>query len=369
MNTNFLKNKQLVYLVISQLFSLTGGYIQNVALSAMITETTQGRTKLGLFLFVCYLPVFALSFFTGRLTGRIPPEWVLRITEILLLAMSVLLYIFHDMPYGALLLFGGVWGVIRAFQTPASSSMPRLLCDESGLRNGVSALALAMSVAKAAGPVLSGVLYSYFSYRASFLTNILSYLPSLILLFRLKPERTQNETGETKPKLNAALLTVVFTMSLFGTAYNIIFTGIGEKLGLSKLWFSLFMGLIGVGAALGALIMKKRGGFLFVAPGVSVSLALLSFIEKPPVICAVILFYGLCDYLFFTSAMARIQKDNGKACVSSAMGAYTAVTTGALPLGFLGLGFLSDTLGITAVLWICAAATCGIYIFLFRKMR
>lgn len=364
-----LKNKQLVYLSLSQLCSLTGGYIQNVALSALITENSDGRLKLGLFLFVCYLPVFLLSYFTGKLTKRVSAVKVLYVTEIILLVLSVILAVFCNMPYYMLLVFGGVWGVIRAFQTPASSSMPKLLCEKNELKSGVAVLSFAMSFARALGPILSGVLYTAFGYRASFIANIISYLPSLLLLFKLKPKQADNISQSTKPRLSLPLLVMVFTLSLFGTAYNIIFTGLGAKLELSKLWFSVFMGLVGVGAALGALIMKKDKLFLYASLGISVSAALLSFLKTPVIICFVIVFYGLCDYLFFTSAMTYIQSENDASSVSRAMGAYTAVTTGALPLGFLGLGLLSDNFGITSVLVLSAVSIAFVYILFFGKIR
>lgn len=361
-----LKNRQFVFFALSELFSLSGGYIQSVALSAMITETSDKRLMLGIFLFVCYFPVFALSFFTGKLTRKFSPVTVLRVTEIMLLAMSVLLFVFYKMPYPMLLCFGGVWGVIRAFQTPAAASMPKLLCNDS---SGVALFSFVMSFSRALGPILSGVLYTTLDYRAAFFVNVLSYVPSLFLLFKLKPVTPNSDGAEGKPRLLLPLLVTVFAVSLFGTAYNIIFTGLTQKLDLPRLWFSVFMALVGVGAALGAWFINRDKPALVAALGISAASAALAFLKLPYIIAAVIIVYGACDYLFFTSAMTRIQTDNPPSLVTRAMGAYTAVTTGALPLGFIGLGFLSDTFGVTAVLVISSLSIAAIYLVFFRKMR
>ena len=117
------------------------------------------------------------------------------------------------------------------------------------------------------------------------------------------------------------------------------------------------------------IILKKDKLFLYASLGISVSAALLSFLKTPVIICFVIVFYGLCDYLFFTSAMTYIQSENDASSVSRAMGAYTAVTTGALPLGFLGLGLLSDNFGITSVLVLSAVSIAFVYILFFGKIR
>jgi len=369
MNNFFIKNDNFTKLLYSQFLSLCGGYIQNVALSAMITQKDDKYLKLGLFLFVSYLPVFLLSYFTGKLTNRISPIKILIVTEFLLLSMSVILFIFWNMSYYMLLVFGGLWGVVRAVQTPAANSMPKLLCEENNLQKNVKKLSLALSVSRAVGPIVSGVLYSAFNYRASFFANILSYIPSLILLFKIKFDFKPMRTKKSRININKPLIVLVFVLSLFGTAYNIIFSGIVKTLELSRFWFSVFMALVGTGAAFGAWIMTKRKSMLYAFFGVSISALLLALFKNLFVICPVIVAYGIFDYLFFTSAMSKIQSENDRQSVTSAMGVYTAATTGALPVGFLLLSFLSDKFGALSVPFTIAGATAIFGWAFFAKMR
>lgn len=367
-----LKNKSYVKLLISQLLSQSGGYIQNVALSALITEMTGSRSSLGIFLCVSYAPVFLFSYFAGRLTKKIPAKSMLIVTEILLFIMSAALIFVSGMPFWGFLFFGAVWGTVRAFQTPAAGSMPKLLCEKSELSSGVAAYSLVLSLSRAIGPIISGVLYVSFSYRAAFAANALSYIPSIFLLFRIKTASEANrirQRGKAKMKLSVPLLLVVFAVSLVGTAYNIIFTGLSEKLGLSRIWFSVFMALIGAGAALGAYIMSSRKKVLWAALGISAAAGVLALSGRVWMICPVVVLYGLCDYLFFTSALTKIQEENDERSIAGAMGVYTIVTTGALPLGFLALGFLTQALSISAVLGIIAAFIAGMYLIFYRKIR
>lgn len=170
-------------------------------------------------------------------------------------------------------------------------------------------------------------------------------------------------------KLSIPLLAIVFTVSLVGTAYNIVFTGLSEKLGLSRIWFSVFMALIGAGAVIGAYIMSGRKKILWAALGISACAAVLAISPTVWIICPAVLVYGLSDYLFFTSALTKIQQENDESSIAGAMGVYTIVTSGALPLGFLALGFLTQAISVSAVLYIIAACIAGIYLVFSRKIR
>ena len=361
-----LENKDFRKFLLSQLLSLTGGYIQNVTLSAYITESSEKITKLGWFLFVSYLPVFLLSYFTGKLCNRVRPILILRITEIILLCMTAYLVVFGIPEYRWLLVFGGVWGIVRAFQTPASSSMPKLLCDNDTLKSGVATLNFVTAFSRATGPVIAGVLYTAFDYKASVIANCVSFLPSILLLFKIKAQSVdKKEKGRVT--VNIPMLMLVFVISLSGTGYNIIFTGLTQKLSLSPVWFSIFMSLVGLGAFFGVLIFKKS--IFYVSLILSGCALLLSVLKVPVAVCLVIVIYGACDYLFFTSALTKIQSDNTRFSLPRAMGIYTCVTTGALPLGYLIQSFISQQLGIGILLISSGFAISVCYLLIFRKMR
>lgn len=364
------KNRVYVRFTASQFLSLSGGFIQNVALSSLISEQNGGRFSLGLFLCLCYLPVFILSYPASKLIIKIPVKPILLITEACLFAMSAFLLFFKDMPFWGFLIFGAVWGTVRAFQTPAAASVAKLVCNEDELDSGVAALSLAQSLARAAGPILSGVLYSALGYGAAFAANAVSYIPSFILLCTLKIPRpkVQKENKKAKINLSIFLILTVFIISFCGTAYNLVFTGVSEKLALSRIWFSVFMAFIGIGAAIGAYILSGKKQLLFACTGIPFCLAMLVFAKGYITVSLIAVLYGIFDYLFFTSALRKINADNDSASLARAMGVYTAVTTGALPLGFLILGWILSAFGIDTTLWFCAAVTAAGCLLIFSKI-
>ena len=116
-----------------------------------------------------------------------------------------------------------------------------------------------------------------------------------------------------------------------------------------------------------ACLRKKK--FIWAALGIAGAAGVLAVSGSVFVICPVVLVYGLSDYLFFTSALTKIQEENDENSIAGAMGVYTIVTTGALPLGFLALGYLTQALPISSVLCIIAVCVAGTYLVFSRKIR
>lgn len=364
-----LSDNNFVRFALAQFFSLSGGFIQNVALSAMISDSKDKVSALGIFLFVSYLPVFLLSFYAGRITARIPLKSVLVITEASLFVMSCILSVFPDMPFYSLLIFGGAWGTVRAFQTPAASSVPKLICDEKTLPSAVNITSLALSLSRAAGPVISGVIYTAFGYRAAFITNAVSYLPSILLLLSVKiPEKKNTAVKKSKPTIPLFLIILLLVISLFGTCYNTFFTGVCEKLTLSKLWFSVFMGAVGVGAVLGVFVPRNRKTLAFAGLGMGVASGVLALSKNGYLAVFICIALGFFDYLFFSSALVNINLKNDENSIGAAMGVYTAVTTGALPVSYLVMSYATRYLGVNTALFISAFSillTAGFYLTKF----
>lgn len=360
MGNFFSKNKMFARFAASQFLSLSGGFIQNVALSGIVAGF--GRWQLGVFLCVCYLPVFALSFFTSKLAVK--PT--LLICEAVLFAMSVYLYLFPDMQFFGFCIFGGLWGTVRAFETPAASSATKLLCEKDSLSKAVRIYSLSQSVSRASGPLLCGLVSVSFGYRAAFLVNALTYIPSFILLCTVKPKEPEKADTKERPIINKPLFASVFLLSFCGISYNLVFGGVIERLGIDKSWLAWFMAAVGIGASL-AFLFKKRS--VLWGAGIPFCLALLIFAGSRLTVLAIAVLHGACDYLFFSFALTKINLENKDASLKRAMGVYTALSTGALPLGYLVLGFINQGFGINIALCFCAASTGLTALLIFGKIR
>jgi hypothetical protein len=206
---------------------------------------------------------------------KLPVKAILIVTEAMLFLLSGYLAFRQFSSVFGIYLFGGVWGTVRAFQTPAAASVTKLVCTDCELQSGVAGYSLCQSLSRAAGPLIAGALYTHFSYFAAFLVNTLSYIPSFILLLTLKIKPMQ-KAKKQKPKIIIPLFSLVAVISLCGTAYNLVFTGVSQKLSLSKTAFAIFMACVGVGTVIGALILGSKKQVLIAGAGIPVMLLLLS---------------------------------------------------------------------------------------------
>ena len=343
-----------ILLLIAQGFSLTGGYVQTLALSWVAASFGGGLYSLAAYMIACYLPVAALSYPFGRwLSGRGQKGWLLA-SESVLAGLSFLLWRVaagDGLTFPFLLIFGGIWGVVRAFQTPIYQSLPRRLAKD--LSKGTALLTTVTYAARGLGPILGGLLYAKWGASAPFLVNFCSFLPSVALLCFLKlPQEEKGAKTKLKPWLPALLR--IFGVSFFGVHYNVTFVALIKEAGLGSGSYGLAMGLLGGGALLGFFI-KSKWRFSLPRPwaaagmgALNASLAVLPGLWLQGICIAL---YGALDLWYFSAAAYDLSKEAKKEEITAVMGLYTVVTVGALPLGALFWSFISKSAGLSAAFW------------------
>ncbi len=340
-------------LLVAQAFSLTGGYIQTLALSWVAADAGGGLFSLSAYMIACYLPVAVLSYPFGRwLDRRAQKGWLLA-SEGALAGLSLLLWqiaLRGRLTFPFLLVFGGIWGGVRAFQTPIYQSLPRKL--DKNLSKGTALLTVITYTARGLGPILGGLLFAKWGAVAPFLVNFCSFIPSLALLCFLKIPRSE---GSQKPRLRPYLpqLAEIFLVSFLGVNYNVTFVSLVKKAGLGSASYGIALGLLGAGALLGFFIKMKIKKTIptpiFVAGMglLNIALALLPHIWWQGV-C--ILLYGVLDFGFFSASVYALSRRAEKQEITAVMGLYTVVTVGAMPIGALFWSFVSKAVGLKAAL-------------------
>lgn len=340
-------------LLIAQACSLTGGYVQTLVLSWVAAELGGGLYSLSAYMIACYLPVALLSYPFGRwLDKRAQKGWLVA-SELLLAALSLVLWlaaVFNWLSFPFLLVFGAVWGVVRAFQTPLYQSLPRRLAKE--LSKGTALLTVVTYAARGLGPVIGGLLYQRYGAPVPFFINFCSFIPSVILLCFLKIPPAE-QRGRTRVRKWIPLLTRIFLVSFLGVNYNVTFVSLVKDAGLGSASYGIALGLLGVGALAGFFLkskIKKELPLETFPPGMGLLNIALAFVPGIWWRGACILCYGILDFWFFATAGFQLAKNAGKEEITSAMGLYTIVTVGAMPVGALFWSFVSEALGLPAAL-------------------
>lgn len=341
-------------LLIAQAFSLTGGYVQTLVLSWVAADLGGGLYSLSAYMIACYLPVALLSYPFGRWLDRQKAQkgWLVA-SEVTLGVLSLLLWliaVWDKLSFMFLLIFGAVWGVVRAFQTPIYQSLPRRLADE--LSKGTALLTVVTYSARGLGPVIGGLLFQRFGAPVPFFVNFCSFVPSVALLCFLKLPPVEQQ-GRTKVRKWLPLLTRVFLVSFLGVNYNVTFVSLVKDAGLGSASYGIALGLLGAGALLGFWLKSKLRRQLPLEtfpPGMGLLNIALAFLPGLWWRGTCILLYGVLDFGFFATAGYQLAKAAQKEEITSAMGLYTIVTIGALPAGALFWSFVSGTLGLPAAL-------------------
>lgn len=345
-------------LLLAQAFSLTGGYIQTLVLSWVAADTAGGLYALSFYMIACYLPVALLAYPFGRwLDGRSQKKWLL-LSEGLLAGLSLLLWQMAKrelVSFPFLLIFGGIWGVVRAFQTPLYQSLPKKLSEN--LSKGTALLTAITCAARGLGPILGGLLYGRYGAPLPFLINFLSFLPSLLLLSFIKIPK--NAAGR-KPALkkHLPLLGKIFLVGFFGINYNVTFVALVREKGFESGAYGIALGLLGLGALLGLFIKSKFAkplplGLFPLLMGI-LNLC-LSVGERLLWIGICILLYGILDFWFFSQSIFLLTNDIKKEETTAIMGLYTMVSVGAVPAGALFWSFIAKTFGLSSTLGLIGA--------------
>ena len=341
--------KNFALLIAAQGCSLTGGYIQTLVLS-WIAAKQSGGVPLAWYMIACYLPVAVLSYPLGRfLDGKNLKPWLIS-SEIGLAALSLLLWlaaVFEWLTFPFLLVFGGVWGCVRALQTPIYQSLPKRLAKD--LKKGTALLTAVTYAARGLGPILGGLLYAKWGAAVPFSVNFASFIPSVVLLCFLKIP--QGERGQ-KPRLEGWIspLLRIFAVGFFGVQYNVTFVSLIKEAGKGSAAYGIALGLLGLGALAGFLIKTRFKKELprFVAVGGMGVLNLLLLLRWGMVWqSACILLYGSLDFWFFAQSSYQLSRAAKERELTAVMGLYTIATVGAMPLGALLWSWVSKAAGLS----------------------
>jgi MFS family permease len=173
--------------------------IVSVAVGWQMYDQTGSAIYLGLIGLVQFLPSLLLILVTGSVADRYNRRAIAALCSLVsalctlaLLVMTVM-GTFTPLPVFAVLL---IFGIERAFMSPAVQSLAPNLVPEEALSNAIAWNSSSWQLAAITGPVLGGLLYGVSASTAYTVAVIFSVLGAALLYMIPKP--VQRTTGETK---------------------------------------------------------------------------------------------------------------------------------------------------------------------------
>ncbi|MFF0921303.1 MFS transporter [Rhizobium leguminosarum] len=173
--------------------------IVSVAVGWQMYDRTGSAIYLGLIGLVQFLPSLLLILVTGSVADRYNRRAIAALCSLvsalctLALLVMTLMGSFTPLPVFAVLL---IFGIERAFMSPAVQSLAPNLVPEEALSNAIAWNSSSWQLAAITGPVLGGLLYGISAPTAYTVAVIFSVLGAALLYMIPKP--VQKTTGETK---------------------------------------------------------------------------------------------------------------------------------------------------------------------------
>lgn len=260
-----------------QLISVTGSWMQSVALSWLIYRLTNSPLMLGVVPFATMLPAFIVTPFAGLFADRFDKRKLIiaanSLAALQALALAGLSFAGMIQPWHIIAL-GTVLGIANGLEmTSRHSFVPEMVEKKQDLVNAISLNSALFNTARLVGPSVAGLVLAATGEGVCFLINALSYIAIIIAMAMIKVKE-KNARGPGKGALqelseglkyaflNGPMRSTIILMAFVSLAVNSCFVLLPvvakQTLSGGPQLFGLLMSCMGAGALSGAVYMAMR---------------------------------------------------------------------------------------------------------------
>jgi MFS family permease len=367
-----LRSRNYRLFFIGQTLSLTGTWMQTVAMSWLIYRLTGSKVMLGTVALSSQIPMFFTAPFAGVVTDRLDRQKILIVTQSLALLqaaiLSVLVLANLIQPWHVIVLSAFI-GFVNAFDMPTRQAfVPGLVDDRKDLSNVIALNSTQFNLARLIGPVVAGLAIKVVGEGMCFLLNAVSFVAVIVALLLIRVERYKPLVSADTPLAEMlsgaryawqiqpirALLGLMTIMSFSTGALQQVFLPVYAKEvynGTSGTLGTMYA-TIAAGALVAAYMLAKRtnvrglGRWIMIAAGIaSVSIGVFGFTTNVWAGTPVLAFlgFGMMKHMGSTNTMLQtIVDDNMRGRV---MSFYAMAMVGYMPIGSFVAGFLAAWVG------------------------
>jgi MFS family permease len=368
-----------------QLISQTGSWMQRTAQDWLVLQLTHSPFALGLVTALQFLPVLLLSLIGGVLSDRWSKHRLVIITQIAALLQAAV--------FAALVASGAVqlWhvyvlallqGVITAIDNPVRQAFVAELAGRDHMVNAVALNSMLFNGARIVGPATAGLMIASASSTLSgialvLLVNALSFVAVLIGLLKIDGSKlsaaARGPAGKMGQRLVEGLayvwrtpavlliMIVVAAIGTFGYNFSVVLPLLsGFVLHTDAAGYGGLSAFLGFGSLVGALstaysrqVTVRRllvGSLVF-----SVLLGAVAVSTNFALSGALLVALGFAGIVFSTSANTLLQLTVPDELRGRVLSLYMLLFAGSTPIGGLLIGTLSNVIGVSETLLVCAA--------------
>lgn len=367
-----LSNADYRWYALGNFCSITGLWIQRVAIGWLVWELTKSGMWLGVIALAETGPTLVLGFPAGALLDRLNPLKVLRLTQVMTVAYSSLLALMALTGHESVWLITGLVltrGVIFSLNRPARMTIVYALVGRDLLPNALAFNATIFNTAKFIGPALAGVTLVTAGAGATFAMVVAMQLVFTFSLARLqldprrshkvKPPGIGEEIAEglryviRHPGLRLQFL-LIFAVSLFAKPVTDLLPGFASgEFGRDAAGLAWMLLMHGFGATAGGIWLSLQGRLVgLVTAGavatIVMSVAIVFFATTPYfwLACALLFFIGFSTVVVGISSQTLIQSSIRTRYRGRVMSTYGMVAQGVPSIGAFLMGLASTAFGL-----------------------
>jgi len=354
-----------------QAVSMIGTWVQSLALMWLAYGLSGSTWFTGLVGFLNSAPYLVLSPFAGVLGDRLDRRRILITVVTLLFLQSLALAILSGFGVLTMAQLAGLAlfaGIANSFETPTRQSFfVQLLDNRDDLPNAIALNSVLMNGARLVGPSIGGLVIAAWGETACFGINAVSYLAVIAALRRVRAVRPAPPRAPTHPLADLAdgwryamgflpirrMLLLLATVSITIGPYSSLMPAIAVKtFGEGAQLVGLFIGAVGLGAVIAAVILARRPsvrglgkwiGVSAIAAGVGASA--FCFSRSVPLSAVLMAIAGFGMFMTAASCNTIVQSVVPEDKRGRVMSYYTMFFIGSLPLGHLAAGAIAERIG------------------------
>ena len=366
-----MKHKNYRLFFIGQGVSLTGTWMQLIALSWLVYRMTNSALLLGLVGFAQQVPTFLLAPIAGVAADRYNRRRILIASQALAMIQAVVLtglFFFGNIAVWHIMVLSVFLGLVSAFEIPLRHAfIVDIVDDRKDLGNAIALNSSLFNSARLIGPSVAGILIAIVGEGACFLINAISYLAVLITLTAIKVPLRKAITPhkhifqELKEGFVYAfnftpiriILFMLALISLMGVPYQVLMPVFARDVfhrGPEALGF--LMTVSGAGALLGAIYLASRKSVIGLSRVIALSsgifgVGIILFGLSKTILLAMPMIFiaGFAMMVQMAASNTVLQTVVEEDKRGRVMSMYTMAFMGTVPLGSIIAGGLADIIG------------------------
>jgi len=368
------RSSAFAILWVATVVSNIGTWMSSAASAWLMTRLDATPMAVALVQVATTLPMFLLALVAGALTDIVDRRRLLIVINIALVpvALAFCLAIWLDvLTAPLLLLFMFVSSAGAALAAPPWQAIVPALVPKAQLTSAIAANSVGVNISRAVGPALAGALISAFGIALPFWLNAMSFLGIVAALAwwhppaspsnRLPPEhlwaalRVGLRHVGSNGQLQAPLIRAVAFFSCASAYWALLPLVAQIQIGGGPALYGLLLGAIGVGALVGASLMrwlKSRYGannvVLAGSVGTAVSLALFAAAQEPGLALGACVVAGVGWILVLTTLNVAAQIALPDWVRGRGLALFVTVFFGAMTFGSIVWGIIAQYWGLPA---------------------